>query len=91
MAAGGDTVGAIEYQLILVLSEARKVLILRTGEVFSLPKVSIQHGTRITRALQKAIRERWDLDVIVLDLTGPRRGVIACSVAVLLSLTRTLG
>jgi hypothetical protein len=74
-----NPVDDLKYDLILVTSDSRKVLVENTNSRNCLPSVHIHHGTRVARELQKAIRTRWHLDVIVLDIS--RAGEPPCAVA----------
>jgi hypothetical protein len=81
MTSHAHVVDDLKYQLILVLPESRKVLVVRTDTGDCLPSVHIPQGTRVARELQKAIRKTWNLDVIVLDLSRPGDRELPCAVA----------
>jgi Phosphotransferase enzyme family len=88
MPSQANVVDDLKYRLILVLPESQKVLIVGTDTGDCLPSVHIPQGTRVARELQKAIRETWNLDVIVLDLSRPGSGELPCAVAEVRSLIR---
>jgi hypothetical protein len=77
----------LKYQMILVLPRSRKVLVGRTDTGDYLPSVHIPRGTRVARELQKAIRNTWNLDVIVLDLSRCGGGELPWAVAEVFSST----
>jgi len=88
MTSEANGVDGLKYQLILALPESPKVLIVGTDTGDCLPSVHIPQRTRVAKELQKAIRETWNLDVIVLDLSRPGNGELPYAVAEVRSSTR---
>jgi Phosphotransferase enzyme family len=73
-------VGDMKYQLILLLPNAHKVLIVETDTGDCVPSVHIPRGTRVAKELQKTIRKTWNLDTIVLDIFRYGNGELLCAV-----------
>lgn len=74
-------VETMEYRVLLVLPETRKVLAIRDVDGYHLPSISVTQWTRHAEQLQKAIRAAWKLHVVTLELL---QGPPPCAIAELL-------
>jgi hypothetical protein len=68
-----------QYRLALVSASSKKLNVEVSGSVTRLPTVSISRRTRPAEEIQSAIRERWGIQNIVLDVLsdGPLCGGLA--------------
>ena len=84
MASDETILETIEYRLILVQPESRKVLAVDGIGDNSLPSVRIPPQTRPAEQLQKAVKATWGLHIFVLDVLGAQDAFPCCAVAELL-------
>jgi thiamine kinase-like enzyme len=70
----------LSYRLILILSPTRQLLGIRHAEGFSLGRVIVPRWTRQAEQLAKAIRAKWQLNVIILDTLPEELSGEACAV-----------
>ena len=66
-----------QFQLILVSRSTKRVLVERQSVLefdsgFSLPQISVPKWTRWALHIQQAIKQRWNLQSVVLDVLGER-------------------
>jgi hypothetical protein len=70
----------LSYRLLLILSPTRQLLGIRHAEGFSLGRVIVPRWTRQAEHLAKAIRAKWQLNVIILDTLSEDLSGEACAV-----------
>jgi hypothetical protein len=75
---------AIEYRLIMVQPESRKVLTIETMEGGILPSVRILPWARPAEHLRKAVRAKWGLHIFILDVFRTQSVFRYCAIAELL-------
>jgi len=68
------------YRLVLVLPWARTILAEWDGEALRLPHISIPKWTRTAKEITEAVRERWNLDSIVIDYLPAESNFGLCAV-----------
>jgi hypothetical protein len=78
------TLETIEYRAVLVEPDTRRVLAVDALGGFCLPRVRIPRWTRPAEQIQRAIRVKWGLCVLVLDFFSAQNGCLCCAVAELL-------
>jgi hypothetical protein len=61
-------VETVEYRLILLLPESRKILAISDVDGYRLPSVTIPQWTRPAQQLQEAVLGAWGLPILILDL-----------------------
>lgn len=70
----------LSYRLLLILSPTRQLLGVRHAEGFSLGRVMVPRWTRQAEQLAKAIRAKWQMNVIILDILPEDLSGEACAV-----------
>ena len=80
MAVEENMLERMEYRLVLVEPESRKVRVLGGNEGWRLPRVRVPMHTRPAEQVRKASKSAWGLDVLILDFlpsrdTSPRVAV----------------
>jgi hypothetical protein len=85
MPTRNPTLEKIEYRLVLLMRETNEVLAEYDGGSYRLPRVNISRWTRPAEELQKVIKVRWHLSVIILDFPRSADGPKPCAVAELRS------
>jgi Phosphotransferase enzyme family len=78
-------VEAIEYRLILVRAGSDGIWIERCSDGTQLPRLSIPRCSRRSEELQIVIKDRWNLDVVILDLLHSPVRDAACAIAEVIS------
>lgn len=79
----------IEYRVILVQPESRKVLAISAVDGYRLPCISIPPWTRVAEQLQKAIDATWNLRGLVLEVLCAFQGFPRCAVVEILDSDKT--
>jgi hypothetical protein len=79
------TIETIEYRVILVRSDSRKLLALDAVGGYRLPRVRIPLRTRPAEQLQKAIKAIVGLPALILDFLAVQNGCCRCAVAEVLA------
>lgn len=74
-----------QYRVVIAMPESRRVLALRTTDGYHLPRVSVPRQTRPAQQLRNAIRTKWNIEVLILELVMTDRGSPAYVIAELLS------
>ena len=75
----------IEYRCLLVRPHSHAVLASDNALQFRLPRVHIPRASRTAQELQREIKARWGLNILVLDISVAPDGLGACAVAELLT------
>ena len=75
-----EVLGTTDYVLVLLLPNSCAILVRRGGNANLLPCVSIPQRVRPAQELRKAIHDRWDLHVLVLDFLPAQGTSRACAV-----------
>lgn len=88
MPAPEVTAETMEYLLVLVLPEPRKVLAISCADGYRLPTISIPQWTRPAEQLQKAIRAAWKVPALILEFL---HGTPLCVVAEVLVSANPMG
>ncbi|MGH9587230.1 MAG: hypothetical protein ACRD3F_09785 [Acidobacteriaceae bacterium] len=88
MPAPQVTAETMEYLLVLVLPEPRKVLAISDADAYRLPTVSIPQWTRPAEQLQKTIRTVWRVHAVILEFL---HGTPLCVVAEVLISAESIG
>jgi hypothetical protein len=73
------------YRLAILASDPGHVLGRWHDAELILPRVSIPRWVRPAAEIQKAVRDRWNLNIVILDFLYRSRGLPGCVVAQLLS------
>jgi hypothetical protein len=63
-----------KYRLIFLEAESRTILLVPNGAKRSLPHVAIPHASRAARELQLSIKDKWQVDAIILDFVPSAKG-----------------
>jgi hypothetical protein len=71
----------IEYRCVLVRPHSHAVLAFANDGRYHLPRVHISRSARPAREVQRAIKARWGLNILVLDIWVAQQGLRACAVA----------
>jgi hypothetical protein len=74
----------VEYRLVLIQPDSRKILALDTVGACRLPTVRIAQWTRAVEQLRKAAKNAWGLHILVLDLIMDGASSPHCAIAELL-------
>ncbi len=75
----------IEYRCVLVRPHSHAVLAFADDGRYHLPRVHMSRSARPAREMQRAIKARWGLHILVLDIWVAPDGLGACAVAELLT------
>lgn len=73
-----------EYRIVLVHPGSRAVCVLERGDKHCLLRVGIAQRTRLTREVQKLLREAWNLSIVILEILPTVDRMSTCAVAELL-------
>jgi hypothetical protein len=73
------------YRLLLMPVGSRSVLGRVDGSTICLPQIHIPLQGRRAREIQRAVRDRWGVDIVVLDFLKNSNGLPICAVAQMLS------
>jgi thiamine kinase-like enzyme len=79
-----NTAATVEYRCVLVRPRSSQLLAVEESDQHRLPRIHIPEWTRPAEELQKVIRARWELDVLVLETWAAGHDVPAFVVAELL-------
>lgn len=71
----------VEYQIILVQPDSRRILAMERGGTYHLPLISIPQGARRAKELCKAVLVAWDLYILVLDILMDEISSCCCVIA----------
>lgn len=63
-----------EYRLVLIAEQPRRILAERLHGALALPRIRVPRWTRPAQQITGAIRHRWQIDGIVLDMLGDGPG-----------------
>lgn len=75
----------VEYRCVLLRPHSRAVLAFADASGVHLPRVHIPPAARPAYELQRAIRNRWGLNIFVLDASPALDGFEGCAIAELLA------
>ncbi len=70
-----------QYRLVLVVDQASRILAKQEGSSFNLPHVVIPTRTRLAEQVTRVVRERWNVDSIVIDVLPRQQHLHFCVVA----------
>jgi hypothetical protein len=73
------------YRLLLIPEQLGDVFGEDDGGAVRLPRVHISFGSRPASQIQRAARELWGIDILVLDFMQDSEGIFVCAIAQLLS------
>lgn len=74
----------IDYRVLLIDPESHKVCALGSNGRYRLIRVAVAQRTRLARELQKALRDKWRVAVLILDILPTAGNTQPCAIAEIL-------